>query len=443
MALSCFLMPLVAVPSLRVLSMVAIPLLVLGYLCLYVGIADLLGRGENRRALAGLYGAFLVAYYYYAFVSPGIMKRTAVLSIVTAILFLVMAHRLFRHREANLAATTRFTGSVFLGYGLFSAARIIPALLAQGPDSYLTMAPIHVAAFVLPLVASSLWTFGFILMVNQRLNNAVKEERDALRTLLAERKLAEARAAELEARNRQLLKAESLGRMAGAVAHHFNNHLQAVLGNLDLAAVQPEGSDPSAYLAQAREAVERASHVSGMMLAYLGRNPREQKTLSLAGLCVASLPKLREDLPPGVSLATDLPLPGPVVRANPEQVRGMLANLVTNAWEALDGAPGAISLRAGVCAASSVPAQGRFPVDWEPLGGDLAYLEVADAAGGIPAEDLERIFDPFYSTKFTGRGLGLPMVLGAAQAHGGAVTVASRTGEGSVFRVYLPIENKG
>jgi PAS domain S-box-containing protein len=538
MALSCFLMPLVAVPSLRVL----------GYLGVYVGIADLLRRPRDLGILAALFGAFLAGYYYCLFVSPGIMKRTAVLAIVTAILFLRMAYRLYSHREANLAATTRFTGTVFLGYGLFSVVRIYPALTAQGPDTYLAMAPIHVLAFVLPLVASSLWTFGFILMVNQRLTNEVLEERDTYRSILhatpddititdlegrilltspvanrmfgyevgeeagrriqeflvpedqeraqahilrmlrggsvgpagfrgvrkdgsvfelevtsglcraangqsakivfiardlTERRLAEARAAELEVRNRQLAKAESLGRMAGAVAHHFNNHLQAVLGNLDLLAAQPSGADPAPYVANAREAVQRASLVSGMMLSYLGRTPREQKTLSLASLCVASLPLLQETLPHGVGLATDLPQPGPVIRANPEQVRSILANLVTNAWEALEGAQGTVSLRAGVCAPSEVSAQNRFPADWEPQGTAYAYLEVGDEAGGIPAEDLEKVFDPFYSTKFTGRGLGLPMVLGLAQAHGGVVTVENRPGEGSTFRVYFPVADHG
>ena len=81
----------------------------------------------------------------------------------------------------------------------------------------------------------------------------------------------------------------------------------------------------------------------------------------------------------------------------------------------------------------------RFPVDWQPPGGVYASLAVADAGSGISAADLEKVFDPFFSTRFTGRGLGLPVVLGFVQAHGGAVSVASRPGQGSVFSVHFPV----
>jgi signal transduction histidine kinase len=84
----------------------------------------------------------------------------------------------------------------------------------------------------------------------------------------------------------------------------------------------------------------------------------------------------------------------------------------------------------------------RFPLDYQPQETAYACLEVADTGGGIPVLDIERIFDPFFSRKFSGRGLGLAVVLGITRAHDGVITVESEPGRGSVFRVFLPVSAK-
>jgi two-component system cell cycle sensor histidine kinase/response regulator CckA len=257
---------------------------------------------------------------------------------------------------------------------------------------------------------------------------------------ITERKRAEEEKAELEAQNRQLQKSESLGRMAGAIAHHFNNQLQAVMMNLEMAMNElPPNAAPVEYLAEARQSARKAAEVSGLMLTYLGKSFGKREPLDLSEACRRSLPMLRAAMPEDVTLETDIPSPGPAISANANQIQQVLINLVTNAWEAGGDGRDAVRLTVKAVAAGDIPAEYRFPIDWQPQ--DKAYvgLEVADTGCGIAEADIEKLFDPFYSTKFTGRGLGLAVVLGIVRSHGGAVTVESTPGSGSAFRVYLPV----
>jgi CheY-like chemotaxis protein len=145
-------------------------------------------------------------------------------------------------------------------------------------------------------------------------------------------------------------------------------------------------------------------------------------------------------MPKNVVLETDLQSLGPVVLANAKQLRQIFTNLVTNAWEsAEENRPLVIRLTTRTVPAAAIPPAHRFPIAWQPETGAYACLEVQDNGCGISETDLQELFAPFFSTKFTGRGLGLPMVLGLVQAHSGVVTVESTPGQGSVFRVFLPV----
>jgi signal transduction histidine kinase len=127
-----------------------------------------------------------------------------------------------------------------------------------------------------------------------------------------------------------------------------------------------------------------------------------------------------------------------VVYASANQIQQVLNNLVTNAVEAQAVGHGEVHLTVTTTRAADVPPTNRFPIDWQPRQQTYACIEVTDAGSGIAAGDIEQLFDPFFSSKFTGRGLGLPVVLGIARAHGGAVHVESRPGR-TVFRVYMPV----
>jgi CheY-like chemotaxis protein len=119
-------------------------------------------------------------------------------------------------------------------------------------------------------------------------------------------------------------------------------------------------------------------------------------------------------------------------------------NLVTNAWEAVGNLEATIRLTVRTVSAAEIPTSHRLPAGWKPRDGAYACVEVTDAGCGIEDEEIERIFDPFFTSKFTGRGLGLPVVLGILHAHSGGLVVESRRGRdsGSTFRVYLPVSDE-
>ena len=247
---------------------------------------------------------------------------------------------------------------------------------------------------------------------------------------------------QLVALNQQLQKSESLGRMAGAIAHRFNNQLQALMLNLEVATnnLTAKGG-PVEGLIQAMQSARNAAEVSTLMLTYIGQAQVKDAPLDLAEVCRQSLALLRSALPPEVVLETDLPTPGPIISANANQVRQVLTNLITNAWEASGEGRGAIRLSVKTVSVADIPAACRFPINWKPQSNATAYacLEVADAGCGIAAKDFDKLFEPFFSTKFTGRGLGLPVVLGIARSHDGVVTVESELSKGSTFRIFIPV----
>ncbi len=255
---------------------------------------------------------------------------------------------------------------------------------------------------------------------------------------LTERLRAEQARAEAEAREHQIRKAESLGTMAGAVAHHVNNQLQSVLSSLEMLERQPRGADLSRYLGIAQMATALAAEVGRKMLTYVGQRMVCYRPLDLGEACRNALTSLAQEHPEGLIPGVVWPQ-GLVVKSDPGEIRQVLANLIANAWEATGESGAPLEVRLVSRSASDLPIIHRFPVGWEPQSEAYAGLEVQDQGHGIPETDLERLFDPFFSTKFPGRGLGLPEVLGIAQAHGGAVVVESWEGKGSCFRVYLPL----
>jgi two-component system, cell cycle sensor histidine kinase and response regulator CckA len=260
---------------------------------------------------------------------------------------------------------------------------------------------------------------------------------------ITEHKEAEKRNAKLEAENRQLQKAESLGRMAGAIAHHFNNKLGAVIGNLELAIDElPGDAGVVKILSKAMQAAQMAAEVSGLMLTYLGQTVGTQTALDLSEVCRQSLPLLQATSTDSHYFKVDLPIAGPMIRANVNQIQQLLTSLITNAREAIGMNQGGIELIVKTVSLTDIPGACLYPIDWQPADIPYACLEVRDTGCGIAEFDIDKLGDPFYSSKSDVRGLGLPIVLGIVKAHGGAVTVASEVGCGSTFRVFLPVSSE-
>jgi CheY-like chemotaxis protein len=256
---------------------------------------------------------------------------------------------------------------------------------------------------------------------------------------ISERKQVEAEKGKLQMMSLQLQKSESLGRMAGAIGHHFNNQLQTVMLRLEMATTSlSQNTALVAGLSEAMQAARKAAEVSALMLTYIGKAQVEYEPLDISDVCLESLALLRVAMPPGIVLETDIPSPGPVISADANRIQQVLTNLMTNAWEARGDGLGIIRLTVKTVTAADIPTALRFPINYQVQGKSYACLEVADAGGGIAAKDSDKLFDPFFSTKFVGRGLGLPVVLGIVRSHNGVVTVENEPGRGSTFRVFIP-----
>jgi PAS domain S-box-containing protein len=233
-----------------------------------------------------------------------------------------------------------------------------------------------------------------------------------------------------EQRLQALQKAETLATLASGVAHDFNNLLVQVQGWSDLAAEDPTDTGMVAEaLEHIGQATRQASELARAMLAYGGRGRFEVEPVRLGRLIADLRPLLAATVPPKIRLELDLDL-DPEVRADATQLRQVVLNLVTNAAEAIGEREGTISIRTATVTveqgSGSAPSDGRY-----------AVIEVVDDGPGVGPGHEDRVFDPFYTTKFTGRGLGLAASQGIARAHGGGITLDSRPGEGARFRVHL------
>ena len=243
----------------------------------------------------------------------------------------------------------------------------------------------------------------------------------------------------MEAKLQETQKLESLGVLAGGIAHDFNNLLTGVLGNASLAAAEvAPGSAAHGFLAQIEMAATRAADLCRQMLAYSGKGRFDVKALDLNALIRETMNLLGISISKRARLEFQFAPSLPSVLADATQLRQIVMNLVINASEALGERDGIVrvSTSTAMLGREALASANASPDATE---GNHVCFEVSDTGCGMEPEVLQRIFDPFYSTKFTGRGLGLAAVLGIVRGHRGAITVTSTQGEGTCFRVLLPV----
>jgi len=256
--------------------------------------------------------------------------------------------------------------------------------------------------------------------------------RDISRRVRAEQAHLEFQAKVLEAQRR-----ESLGILAGGIAHEFGNLMTILLTNLALARL-PESSPARDRVRQIEAAANKATDLCQKLQAYSGRVRFVMASIDLSALVDDLLRLMRSVLPVHVTIEQDLPPNMPRVEADAGQMRLAVVSLITNAVEAIGDRPGTIAVRARVRRFTRTDfedASGR----WQTPDGDYVCLEISDSGSGMGEETRRRMLEPFFTTKVTGRGLGLPAVHGIVRAHRGAFAVTSEIGRGTTVRVFLPV----
>ncbi len=251
------------------------------------------------------------------------------------------------------------------------------------------------------------------------------------------RRRAELESERLEAQVLHTQKLESLGVMAGGIAHDFNNYLTTILGNAELLRAEVTDAAQGQSLDDVISAAKHAAALCTQMLAYAGKGRFTVEVVSVNRLIGGLASLLEASVGRSARLELDLGEDAPAVEADASQLSQVVMNLVTNAGEALADAPGVVRLSTRRRSVDGHRLIAAGASDELPTGQYLSIV-VEDDGCGMDVETEQHLFDPFFSTKLDGRGLGLAAVLGIVRGHGGGIDVQTREGEGSRFEVLLP-----
>jgi len=255
---------------------------------------------------------------------------------------------------------------------------------------------------------------------------------------ISERKRTEDERRRMEEQMVQSQKIESLGVLAGGLAHQFNNLLMALLGNVELIIMDMHPDAPiRESVAEIEKVSRRMAKLVKELLAYAGRGKLIVEAIDLTHLFREMLQLLQVSISKKADLRYTLDEGLPSIEADASQLRQVVLNLVANASEALGQQEGVISVRTGIKEFTRMDLDNTYGYcNLTP--GCYVFMEVSDTGGGMDEVLLPKIFDPFFSTKFTGRGLGLAAAMGIVNGLHGAIKVHSKSGSGSTFTVLFP-----
>jgi len=247
----------------------------------------------------------------------------------------------------------------------------------------------------------------------------------------------------LEDKLRQAQKMEAIGTLAGGIAHDFNNILSAIIGYTELAEYEiPEGSKTLEKLKEVLKAGRRAKELVKQILAFSRQGDQERKPLQVSHIVKEALKLLRASLPTTIEIRRNIEPDTGIIEADPTQIHQVLMNLCTNAAHAMNNKGGVLEVGIRNVEVENEHIGLKYP-NVPP--GHYVLLTIRDTGHGMSAGVVERIFDPYFTTKEKGEGtgLGLAVVHGIVKSYGGVITVYSEIGKGSTFNIYLPaIEKK-
>jgi two-component system cell cycle sensor histidine kinase/response regulator CckA len=254
---------------------------------------------------------------------------------------------------------------------------------------------------------------------------------------LTERHRMERERKEIEEQMRQAQKLESLGMLAGGIAHDFNNVLMAVLANAE-AALAPDriASAAAGDLSNIREAAMRGRELTRQLLNYAAQGPLTRAPVDLNELVRDTVALIGVSISKKAELSLHLADEPAMVDGDSGQLRQLIMNLVINASEALEDKVGQVAIHIATVRVIPSDLEGSALLPEIPSG-RAVMLRVSDTGQGMSEETRKRIFEPFFSTKLTGRGLGLASVLNVVRGHRGAIRVDSRLGAGTELTVWL------
>jgi len=239
----------------------------------------------------------------------------------------------------------------------------------------------------------------------------------------------------IEQQLQQVQKHKSMGTLAGGIAHNFNNLLAVIIGNCSLVKLRPE-STPTRIQA-IEKAAERAAELVRRLLLYT-RDAQFTSAPVDMSLLVEDLHQiLKSTIKSETDFILDQAVEIPIIDGDASQITQIVMNLISNATEAIDAVPGTIRVTLTTTRIIAGQSECDYFENTIPAG-NYVCLEVTDNGGGMDAETKQRIFEPFYTTKFEGRGLGMSAVIGIITGHKGAIQIFSQPKKGTTIKVYLP-----